>query len=65
MFFALVVVSNSVYLGVQLEYQAINRNYESGAGFMALHLVYAILFTAEAGSGAVASIIVAIGGFDL
>ena len=46
----MVVVSNSVYLGVQLEYQAVNKDYGSNEGFMVLHIVYAILFTLEAGS---------------
>lgn len=46
-FFALVVVSNSVYLGVQLEYQAVNKDYGSNEGFMVLHVVYAVLFTVE------------------
>ncbi|CAE7506244.1 CACNA1S [Symbiodinium natans] len=47
LFFALVVVSNSVFLGVQLQYQAVNRDYGSSEGFLILHLVYAILFTIE------------------
>ena len=47
-FFALVVVSNSIYLGVQLEYYANTKDYSSSADlFMCLHLVYAVLFTIE------------------
>eukprot|EP00439_Symbiodinium_sp_Y106_P075999 s1558_g15.t1 len=48
-FFALVVLSNSVYLGVQLEYYAQVRNPADSAYsiFLTVHLVYAVLFTAE------------------
>jgi len=47
-FFGLVVVSNSIFLGVQLEYYANTKDYSSSADlFMSLHLVYAVLFTVE------------------
>ena len=44
----MVVVSNSLYLGIQLEYHAQTKSYSQSAQiFMALHLVYAVLFTVE------------------
>mmetsp|Transcript_22824 Transcript_22824/g.52850 ORF Transcript_22824/g.52850 Transcript_22824/m.52850 type:complete len:570 (-) Transcript_22824:77-1786(-) len=46
-FFGLVVVSNSVYLGVQLEIQAVRRDYASDPSFMVAHVIYAVLFTVE------------------
>ena len=47
-FFGLVVVSNSMFLGIQLEYQAQVKTYSSAAEiFMAIHVIYAILFTIE------------------
>ncbi|CAJ1349132.1 unnamed protein product [Effrenium voratum] len=47
-FFGLVVVSNSLYLGVQLEVNAVNRAYgENSSLFMTVHVIYAVLFTAE------------------
>ena len=42
------VVSNSIFLGVQLEYYANTKDYSSSADlFLSLHLVYAVLFTVE------------------
>lgn len=47
-FFGLVVVSNSFYLGVQLEFYANTKDYSSLSDvFMSLHIVYAVLFTFE------------------
>ncbi|CAE7506229.1 CACNA1F [Symbiodinium natans] len=48
-FFAFVVLSNSVYLGVQLEYHAQVRNpaHYAYVTFLTIHVSYAILFTAE------------------
>eukprot|EP00438_Fugacium_kawagutii_P028218 Skav200387 [mRNA] locus=scaffold2518:434805:443210:- [translate_table: standard] len=47
-FFGLVVVSNSLFLGVQLEYHSNTKDYSSNSEvFMILHLIYAVLFTVE------------------
>ena len=47
-FFGLVVVSNSFYLGVQLEFYANTKDYSSFSDvFMSLHVIYAVLFTIE------------------
>ncbi|CAE7670095.1 Cacna1h, partial [Symbiodinium pilosum] len=48
-FFALVVLSNSVYLGVQLEYYAQVRDPAAAAytWFLIVHVIYAVLFTVE------------------
>ena len=48
-FFALVVLSNSMYLGVQLEYHAVVKDSSADAIFLYIHLVYAVLFTIEVG----------------
>ena len=48
-FFALVVLSNSIYLGVQLEYHAVVKDSSADALFLYIHLVYAVLFTIEVG----------------
>ena len=46
-FFALVVLTNSLYLGIQLEYHAVVRDSAADSAFLVIHLVYATLFTAE------------------
>ena len=46
-FFALVVLTNSLYLGVQLEYHAVVRDDRADHIFLGIHLVYALLFTFE------------------
>mmetsp|Transcript_43767 Transcript_43767/g.102135 ORF Transcript_43767/g.102135 Transcript_43767/m.102135 type:complete len:527 (+) Transcript_43767:71-1651(+) len=46
-FFAFVIVSNSIFLGMQLEWSALRVDRFVEPGFVAAHLVYAILFTVE------------------
>lgn len=48
-FFALVVLTNSVYLGVQLEYHAVAKDSSADTLFLYIHVVYAVLFTVEVG----------------
>eukprot|EP00931_Biecheleriopsis_adriatica_P020202 TRINITY_DN13577_c0_g1_i2.p1 TRINITY_DN13577_c0_g1~~TRINITY_DN13577_c0_g1_i2.p1 ORF type:complete len:638 (+),score=140.00 TRINITY_DN13577_c0_g1_i2:75-1988(+) len=47
MFFALVIVSNSVFLGVQVEFTANTRSDVLPEGFFAAQAIYAALFTVE------------------
>eukprot|EP00435_Cladocopium_sp_Y103_P059700 s1541_g21.t1 len=48
-FFALVVLTNSLYLGVQLEYHAVAKDSSADTLFLYIHIVYAVLFTVEVG----------------
>ncbi|CAJ1329781.1 unnamed protein product, partial [Effrenium voratum] len=49
-FFAMVILTNSVYLGVHLEWSAVHRSADHPANsiFKTLHVIYAVLFTLEA-----------------
>ncbi len=46
-FFAAVLVSNAIFLGIQTEWAAINLNKDLPAPFTIVHSIYAILFVAE------------------
>lgn len=46
-FFAAVLVSNAIFLGVQTEWAAINLNKDLPVPFTIVHSIYAILFVAE------------------
>ena len=48
-FFALVVLTNSLYLGAQLEYHAVAKDSSADTLFLYIHIVYAVLFTVEVG----------------
>ena len=48
-FFAVVVLTNSLYLGIQLEYHAVTKDASADALFLYIHLIYAVLFTVEVG----------------
>ncbi|CAK9079090.1 Sodium channel protein type 11 subunit alpha (NaN) (Sensory neuron sodium channel 2) (Sodium channel protein type XI subunit alpha) (Voltage-gated sodium channel subunit alpha Nav1.9) [Durusdinium trenchii] len=47
-FWALVILTNSIYLGIQLEWSAHHRTTASNPVFTTVHIVYAALFTVEA-----------------
>ena len=47
-FFAMVVLTNSIYLGVQLEYHSVAQDAKADGVFLAVHLCYALIFTLEA-----------------
>jgi len=47
MFWALVIMTNSVYLGVHLDWSVDHRGSSGNPTFFALHLIYALLFTLE------------------
>ncbi|CAE7177711.1 Cacna1e [Symbiodinium necroappetens] len=49
MFWAMVIMTNSVYLGVHLDWSVDHRGSSGNPTFFALHLVYALLFTLEVG----------------
>lgn len=46
-FFAFVIMSNSVFLGMQLEWSALRVDRFVEPGFIVAHLMYAVLFTGE------------------
>ncbi|CAJ1448643.1 unnamed protein product [Effrenium voratum] len=46
-FFAMVVLTNSIYLGVQLEYHSVAQDAKADGVFLAVHLCYALIFTLE------------------
>lgn len=48
-FFAVVVLTNSFYLGIQLEYHAVSRDAKFDTAFLYIHVCYAVLFTVEVG----------------
>ncbi|CAE7746352.1 Scn11a [Symbiodinium sp. CCMP2592] len=47
-FFAMVVLTNSVYLGVHLSWSSQNPEQTSNSVFLTVHVVYSVLFTLEA-----------------
>ena len=47
--FCLVVLTNSLYLGAQLEYHAVAKDSSADTLFLYIHIVYAVLFTVEVG----------------
>ncbi|CAE7670084.1 Scn11a [Symbiodinium pilosum] len=48
LFFGLAVVTNSMLLGIHLEFQAVTRDFSSGVSiFATLHTLYSLLFTVE------------------